>query len=133
MSGIPSRLADLARGDQAWLRAFLSGQGTRGTSLAAQLDARHDTEKQDTLLTWAARHGQAEAVRLLLEGGASVGATNGGGGSAMHIACQEGQVECARLLLEAGAAVNQADSEGRTPLYVACQEGHAVRPVASRG
>ena len=49
--------------------------GTRGTSLAAQLDARLDTEKQDTLLTWAARHGQAEAVRLLLEGGASVGAT----------------------------------------------------------
>jgi len=66
--------ADLAVGDLAALRAFLSGRRTRGTSLAAQLDARHDTEKQDTLLTWAARHGQAEAVRLLLEGGASVGA-----------------------------------------------------------
>ena len=84
MSGaIPTRLADLARGDLAPLRAFLSGQGTRGTSLAAQLDARHDTEKQDTLLTWAARHGQAEAVRLLLEGGASVGVTTGGGASAL--------------------------------------------------
>ena len=56
MSGaiLPTQLADLARGDLAWLRAFLSGEGTRGTSLAAQLDARHDTEKQDTLLTWAA-------------------------------------------------------------------------------
>ena len=66
MSGaiLPTRLADLARGDLASLRAFLSGRRTRGTSLAAQLDARHDTEKQDTLLTWAARHGQAEAVRL---------------------------------------------------------------------
>ena len=75
MSGaiLPTRLADLARGDLASLRAFLSGRRTRGTSLAAQLDARHDTEKQDTLLTWAARHGQAEAVRLLLEAGASVG------------------------------------------------------------
>ena len=67
------RLADLARGDLAPLRAFLSGRKTRGTSLAAQLDARLDTGTrcspgQDTLLTWAARHGQAEAVWLLLEG-----------------------------------------------------------------
>merc|ERR1712086_369036 len=120
MSGAGSRLA---RGDLASLRAFLSGQGTRGTSLAAQLDARHDTEKQNTLLTWAARHGQAEAVRLLLKGGASVGATNGGGASALYITCQEGQIECARLLVEAGAAPDQADSEGATPLYIACQEG----------
>jgi len=51
MSGaiLPTRLADLARGDLAALHALLSGQGTHGTSLAAQLDARHDTEKQDTL------------------------------------------------------------------------------------
>ena len=54
---LPTQLADLARGDLAWLRAFLSRRRTRGTSLAAQLDARHDTERQDTLLTWAARHG----------------------------------------------------------------------------
>ena len=62
-------LADLARGDLASLLAFLSGQGTSGASLAAQLDARLDTERQDTLLTWAARHGQAEAVRLLPKAG----------------------------------------------------------------
>jgi len=47
--------AELAVGDLGSLRAFLSGRGTRGTSLTAQLDARLDTEKQDTLLTWAAR------------------------------------------------------------------------------
>ena len=58
-----SQLADLARGDLAWLHALLSGRRTRGTLLAAQLDARHDTGTQDTLLTWAAHHGQAEAVR----------------------------------------------------------------------
>ena len=60
----------LTVGDLALLRALLSGRRTRGTSLTAQLNARLDTEKQDTLLTWAARHGHAEAVRLLLEGGA---------------------------------------------------------------
>jgi len=51
-------------------------------------NARLDTETQDTLLTWAARHGQAEAVRLLLEAGASVGATTGRGDSALLLVCQ---------------------------------------------
>ena len=98
-------LADLARGDLASLRAYLSGRRTRGTSLAAQLDARLDTERQDTLLTWAARHGQAEAVRLLLEGGASVGATSSDGASALLLACAGGYLEIVRLLLEASAVV----------------------------
>ena len=68
-------LADIAAGDLASLHAHLSGRRTRGS-----LNARLDTERQDTLLTWAAHHGQAEAARLLLEAGASVGATTGGGG-----------------------------------------------------
>ena len=98
----PPHLADLllARGDLASLRAFLS-------------DARHDTELQDTLLTWAARHGQAEAVRLLLEGGASVGATNGGGASALYIACQEGQIGCVRLLVECQRRRARTENERR--------------------
>ena len=65
MSGL-SLPSDLAVGDLAWLRALLSGRRTCG-----RLDARLDTEKENTLLTWAARHGQAEAARLLLEAGAS--------------------------------------------------------------
>ena len=84
-------LPELAVGDLAALRALLSGWGTRGTSLTAQLDARLDTDTQDTLLTWAARHGQAEAVRLLLEAGASVGddgVTTGRGDSALLLVCQ---------------------------------------------
>ena len=62
-------------------------------------------------------------MRLLLEGGASVGATNGGGASALYIACQEEQIECARLLVEAGAATDQADAEGCTPLLIAYNWG----------
>ena len=93
----------LAVGDLGSLLALLSGRRTRGS-----LDARLDTDTQDTLLTWAARHGQAEAVRLLLEAGARVGATAGGGRAALFIACLEGYLECARLLQQAGAAVNQS-------------------------
>eukprot|EP00312_Isochrysidales_sp_CCMP1244_P025045 CAMPEP_0202774104 /NCGR_PEP_ID=MMETSP1388-20130828/45815_1 /ASSEMBLY_ACC=CAM_ASM_000864 /TAXON_ID=37098 /ORGANISM="Isochrysis sp, Strain CCMP1244" /LENGTH=50 /DNA_ID=CAMNT_0049443153 /DNA_START=29 /DNA_END=177 /DNA_ORIENTATION=- len=47
-AGGPALLPDLARGDLASLHALLSGRQTRG-----RLDARHPTEKQDTLLTWA--------------------------------------------------------------------------------
>ena len=47
----------------------------------------------------------AAVVELLLESGASVGATTGGGSTALAIACQKGQLECAWLLLGASAAV----------------------------
>ena len=89
-------LADIAVADLASLRAHLSARWLPGS-----LNARLDTDKQDTLLTWAARHGQAEAVRLLLEAGASVGATNGTGRAALFTACQKGHLEIVRLLLEA--------------------------------
>ena len=131
-----ARLADLARGDLASLRAFLSGQGTHGTSLAAQLDARQTTITQDTLLTWAARHGQAEAVRLLLEGGASVGAADSGGATALLLASEEGHVDVVHLLLtEGGASVDQADENGETPLYAASWQGHleVVRFLLTEG
>ena len=91
MSASPTLAPDLAVGDLGSLRALLSGRRTRG-----RLDARLNTDTQDTLLTWAARHGQAEAVRLLLEAGASVGATTGTGRAALFIACLEGHVECVR-------------------------------------
>ena len=122
MSGLPTLLADLAVGDLGSLLALLSGRRTRGTLLAAQLDARHDTERQDTLLTWAARHGQAEAARLLLEGGAGVGAADSGGATALLLASEGGHLECVRLLQQAGAATSQAMENGVTPLFIACDK-----------
>jgi ankyrin repeat protein len=113
MSGTVSQealLPELAVGELGALRALLSGRRTRG-----RLDARLDTDTQDTLLTWAARHGHAEAVRLLLEAGASVGAADGEGASALVLACEAGRLECAQLLLAAGAAVDQAEDSGCTP------------------
>jgi len=71
------------------------------------------------LLTWAARHGQAEAARLLLEAGAATDQADAEGCTPLYVASQEGQVECARLLLEAGAAIEQPMDDGTTPLAVA--------------
>ena len=121
MSGAirPNVPADLRQGDLTSLRALLAGR-TRGPALTALLDARLEAENQYTLLIIAAWHGQADAVRLLLESGASVGATTGRGSTALVIACQEGQLECVRLLLGANADADQAADGGATPLFIAC-------------
>ena len=122
MSGAssPTVIAALARGDLTLLRALLSGR-TRGAALTALLDARLEAENHYTLLTYAAWLGQADAVRLLLESGASVGSTTGSGRSALHIACYEGQLEMVALLRDAGAAIDQCCDNGETPLHAACE------------
>ena len=42
----------------------------------------------DTLLTWAARHGQAGPLLLLIESGAAVDVMHGMGSTALYIAAQ---------------------------------------------
>ena len=125
MSGAisPTVLAELAKGNLTLLRALLAGW-TRGAALTALLDARLEGENHFTLLSWSAWYGQADAVRLLLESGASVGATTGDGCSALFVACQEGQLDCVRLLLGANADADQAKDDGATPLFIACLMGH---------
>ena len=119
MSGAigPILLANVEKGNLTSLKALLDGR-TRGAALTALLDARLEAANEFTLLAYAAWHGQADAVRLLLESGASVGATSGSGSTALFIACQKGQLECARLVLGAGAAVNKAMDDGATPLFI---------------
>ena len=127
MSGAigPILLANVEKGNLTSLKALLDGR-TRGAALTltALLDTRLVAAKEFTLLAYAAWHGQADAVRLLLESGASVGATNGSGSTALYIACHRGHLECVQLLLGASAAVDQAKNDGATPLYIACQNGH---------
>ena len=118
-------LAAVVRGDVAALSPLLP----------PSLDARLDTEKQDTLLTWAARHGQAAVATLLLERGAEIDVTTGRGASALFLAAQDGHAECVRLLCGAGATVDLANGDGDTPLLMAAQDGHAecVRVLSSYG
>jgi len=125
MSGAisPTVPADLRQGNLGSLRALLAGR-TRGTALTALLDARLAPESQFTLLTCAAWWGQADAVRLLLESGASTGPTTRRGSTALYIACQKDQLDCVRLLLGANADADQANEDGVTPLYIACQKGY---------
>jgi uncharacterized protein len=71
----------------------------------------------------AARTGDNEALRALLQKKADVNATDGDGSTALHWASYRDDVEGARLLLRAGAKVNAANDLGATPLWAACQNG----------
>jgi ankyrin repeat protein len=72
-----------------------------------------------TPLTFAARQNCVECVRVLLEKGADINATDPDGISAAVTAIINGHYDVAALLVEKGINVNLADATGRTALYAA--------------
>ena len=121
-----ARLDALRRSDATALARMLP--------LGVYIDARHETEKQDTLLTWAARHGQAGMVRLLLDRGAAVGATAGGGATPLWFAAKTGHTECTRLLYSCCARRGQSSIEApaREPRRLNEATTISVKPPARR-
>ena len=68
----------------------------------------------------AARAGDIERVRILLEQGADVNARNAVGAAPLHEAAWSGNSELVDLLLARGADVNERHAEaGSTPLHYA--------------
>lgn len=78
-----------------------------------------------TALHLAAFFGRTEAVRILLEAGASVTAytRNDFANQPLHAAAAGRHVEICRLLLAAGADVNATQHGGYAPLHEAAQHG----------
>jgi ankyrin repeat protein len=66
--------------------------------------------------------GAVEAVRLLLDRGAKVNATNNNGATALHVAVNRGD-PLVKLLCERGADVNAKNKQGQTPLDLALGAG----------
>ncbi len=71
----------------------------------------------------AAKHGDKDAVRSLLQKKADVNAAEPDGSTALHYAAYNNDLECADLLLRAGANANAANDLGATPLWSASQNG----------
>jgi ankyrin repeat protein len=79
-----------------------------------------------TRLMYAAREGDVERARFLVERGAAVEVVSNKGFSAVMIASQKGHLETVRFLVERGGAAVNARSpfDGATALLLACQNGH---------
>jgi ankyrin repeat protein len=71
----------------------------------------------------AAKSGDKEALRALLQKGTNVNVTDGDGTTALHWASYRDDLETADLLIRAGAKVNAANDLGATPLWTACENG----------
>ncbi len=74
-------------------------------------------------LAEAAREGDRDAVRSLLEQHADVNTPQANGATALSWAAHRDDLEMAELLIEAGADVNAANGYGVTPLLLACTNG----------
>jgi len=71
----------------------------------------------------AAKSGDRDALRALLQKKVDVNATEADGSTALLWASYRDDAESADLLLRAGAKVNAANDLGATPLWTACQNG----------
>jgi len=83
----------------------------------------------------AARNGDRDGLRALLQQKADVNAAEADGGTALHWASYRDDLESAELLIRAGAKVNAANDLGATPLWAASQNGSTamVRKLLEAG
>ena len=105
--------------NQKLLQAAEAGDTTEVLSLirdGAGVNARGSTNGSTPLIKAAAR-GFTDTVRILVEKGAEVDATDNAGRTALMEAAFEGYTETVRFLLQKGANINVHDNEGWTPLF----------------
>ena len=104
-----------------------------GAALGLAADTRSKLDKD---MFEAARKGQVERLRALLQSGASIHARDGKGRTALIEACKEGRLETARVLIQASAEVGTTDRDGnsalmeaansrQTALMLAAEKGHS--------
>jgi uncharacterized protein len=77
-------------------------------------------------LVAAAKAGDREAVRALVQAKVDVNAADADGTTALHWVSYRDDLESAKLLIAAGANVDAANDLGATPLWIACENGGAV-------
>ncbi len=74
----------------------------------------------------AAKKGDRDALRALVDEGADVNATEGDGSTALLWVTHRDDIESVELLIRADADVNAANDLGATPLWAASQNGSAA-------
>lgn len=136
------RLRALLDADPAAARSF-SGDGWTPLHLAAAFadpeavrfllergadvhTVSRNPQQNQPLHAALALSGDFETIRLLLDAGAEVNATQAGGFTPLHSAASAGRREAAELLVARGADPAQADHHGNPPAHYARQRGHAA-------
>ena len=103
----------------------IRGKWLISLGLAVSLIAARGGAPPATLLD-AARNQDWDGLRVLLEDGADVNASQGDGATALHWASYWDDLESVALLIRAGADVSAANDLGATPLWLAAQNGSAA-------
>jgi ankyrin repeat protein len=117
---------------RARVRPTLVNRGDFNTS---QLNRIESVDRGGyTALLFAARQGDIEASRLLLDAGADANESAPDGTSVLHLATHSGHTALAKFLLDRGANPNAAAS-GYTPLHAAVLRGdlEAVKALLAHG
>ncbi len=88
-----------------------------------------------TALMVAARNGQTEAVKVLIQVGAIVNEANNNGWTALMHAAIEGRIDAVKALIEAKADVNKVNKDGNTALMLAARWGQpdAINTLVTAG
>ncbi|KAK0636629.1 hypothetical protein B0T17DRAFT_86028 [Bombardia bombarda] len=88
---------------------------------------QRDQQPFEPLLHTAAKRGNCEIVKMLLDHNADINERNDKGMTALHIAIEHNQGKVVMLLLQNGVDVNATDNEGHTALSLAvnnnCEAG----------
>jgi ankyrin repeat protein len=113
---------------QEEVRAFLDRQWHD------KMTKRRDTEMGQALRD-AAKSGDVQTIRALLDSGVPVDHCGEQGNTALHYAAREGRKDAVQALLLARAEVNRRNRDQRTPLHWAAANGGAsvVRLLAQAG
>jgi ankyrin repeat protein len=90
----------------------------------AALEKEADMESLNSALMTAAGQGDTEAVKALLDQGASVHAADEHGVTALIAAAYQNQVAAAKLLIEAGADVNVKDDTQQSAYLIPTADGY---------
>jgi len=94
------------------------------------------SQKGPTPVQWAAHHGHASVLKVLLNAGADKDFANNMAATALFLAVQSGHASIVQMLCEAGADVNKGEPGSQaTPLYGAAQDNReeAMKTLLAAG
>jgi ankyrin repeat protein len=116
---------------------FLSGciiiaPGGRGDLCKCPCAAQRNSTSNDNAaasgpslqLLDAARNGESDKARKLIDEGAAPNAKDAQGRTPLHLAAANGHQQTSDVLLQCGANINALDKSGKTPLDLAVEGGH---------